>query len=605
MYCSKCGNEIDSRGICPVCNKEAAAEKAEVNMQRDKKEGRFKKPQKIMAIVLAVLVFIGIGAYAAMEIFKSPFQRYLDLESKNLNTKINGFMQQLVKTKKEKKRYQEENYRSNVEFSFDVDSLNLPGTDENTNAIVKQILDGAKITADIKINPVKQKSVSDIGLFFKENKLIEGKLFKDGAKVGLSVPDLYSKSIILDGSDLSSFFENFGVTDSGDLPKKFLTNGELREVIKFEEKDIEAVITRYGKYFIDNLKEESVTLEEEVAYDTGIGTVHCDVFTVQLPQEELVHLMSGILDTLAEDQQLYDLTVQNYKNLMQLYKEIGYVDTTMLIDEEQLSMENYKKQVNELKQSLVDGMNNQNLPNGLNMKVFTKSGKILRRTIELDFGTENDLQKLTVDLQKWENGKEQRTSTKVAFESMNNGQLLNSTSITLQSNFTTGNEKGSGVGSKDFSFSFMGPDGQIQGLDFNTDTEITVNKSDNSTLKEVQFEMVPQVWDNPASNATIWGTLSTKSSYDAKQKADRKEYKLGLNIGTPDYHLISATLNMKKDDYFGVDFEMPEVNNSNSLVINQATPEDLEAVSAEVQEKLQGFLMKNIGVLLEFMPMLQ
>lgn len=316
--CPKCGTQVsDSAAVCPQCGHAFGVSTESEQSQKQASDvvsmsapsspeaagaaaggtSLGKKSSKVALLTVILLVLLG-GAAAASYMFlsKSPKDRFMEAQLQSLTTLATEIGSGSDVQTELQRRLVEEPSATTMEISG---GLRNPGALGEDAQMLDDLLRRANVTLVTKYDPENQVTSNKAKLKMEGSELIAGEFWESEERLALHVPTLYPKHVVLENRNLGQFFRNLGMDYSG--PDRFTTRNEAREVTTKHENDIMAFMADYGKYIVDFVQEEEVTLEKGVAFESPEGSVKLDQLTLTLSEERMRELLNGMATKLGDD----------------------------------------------------------------------------------------------------------------------------------------------------------------------------------------------------------------------------------------------------------------------------------------------------------------
>ncbi|MCX7921305.1 MAG: hypothetical protein N3B21_04675 [Clostridia bacterium] len=604
MFCNNCGKEVpEGTEICESCQNSSihgssnsgAGILQQMNSLPDfqndlsPKKGSKKllKVLLVAAIALIALSGVAFGAFSVIEMLKSPKQLYLEIEAKNLESNIEAISEKYQKEYEEQiKPMLDKNYQSKVEFSVGADLKNMPGIDPDTAQKVSELLGKLKIESDIKANPVKKQYLTDFKLFIKDTQLIKSTILMNDKKIGINVPDFYSKYLVVDGSDLKSLYKNLGVSYDENIPNKIIENKDIIDAIKIDDNVVKALLKKYGKLIYDSIDEKSIVLERNVAFEANGEQIKSRKFTITLDENTLKSFMIKMYDEVSNDDSLFEITYGNFLNVVDVYRKAGYFTESDEELEELFDKVKAKQSFKESKEQFIEGLNELKLPNGIKMTLWADSKKhILGRKIDILVDSNDEPVNISFNSKHWT--KEQDNSKNNVLE-LAVAPQNNEGKLALKCN-TQSLEDGKNTTDKaQFEFAFSETSGNTSA--FKLDLVSKVNKPEGKQNLKLDFLLKQN--DEEFKGA---GEVDIKTASNNKNKSRSTDYAVKFDLTPPgaSEKQFSGNINLKEETTFDIDFTLPEVTSSNSVSLNTASQEELQGVMQEVYMSVQKFVQNN------------
>lgn len=631
MFCEKCGNEVnENESICPHCGAVSASsvgsdDKYSSNnsderiglepITGDNSMYQPEKPKKsgIKKYIAfgGIIVLLLIGSLAvfanAFDFFKSPKQLYLEIEGKNIMSLVNETKDGMKENyNKSIKPLLEKTSETKVEYSASADLSLIPGVDPYSASMINDLLDNSKIVVSTKSNPKDKQNITDLSLFLKGSKLIDSTLLNNKDQVAVSVPALYSKYLLVNLNEINSVMEKFGMpsdAENSQIPKKIITNEDIQKVIKIDEAKFMNIVKNYGKVLSDSISDEQVTMEKGIEFKVNDLDFKARKLTVQLDEEQFKGLVIKMFEAMENDQDLYDLTVQNMINVFKLYEEAGYnVSSNGGINlEEELSRDNFKKSLSEFKENLKGSLDEVSISDGVKMSIYVDGDNIIGRTVDMKIKTPDLEEPVNVSV-NYSGVSEYKNKNISNLEIKASGKgIPDVDEVSLKTTYDTTIDKnnGSETGKSNIT---VGLKGQSISADLlKADIDITKGDTEGSKKYSYKYDVVCGV--PMVASLTAEGKLDMDVWEKDKEKKSGSDvtFSIDANLSNAPDQKIAATVNVKTENTFDVDFEFPEFDSTNSVDIGKADENQLGEVMMEVQMSMQKFFEDNQELIEMFM----
>lgn len=611
MVCKNCGKEIpDSNNYCQFCNngidlsnKDQSSEIAETEINSDVgkiSENKIKKLKKryfiSVAIVLSIIL-ITFGARAAFDLFKTPKQQYMQVEQKNFKVFADELKTGLENAKNaDAVSLKSKPYECKTEFSIGADIKDIPGIDPSYSGSIGSILNKIKFTNDSKIDIQNKKFLNDFKIMVQDNPLITASIVQNNMQIGVSLPVLYNKFFTADLSDMKTLYKNLGIQDTGNIPNKTITQEDLTKAIKINKEDVNSLLKKYGKLYYESLDEKSVILEKNTTFTVDSEKIACRKFTLSLDEKQFKTLIEIMYNTLSEDDKLIDLTQGNVANILNLYKDAGVLnslpDMGVLTDKA-----TFKENLKSFKKTLKEELDKVKLPNGFKMTLWVdKKNTILSRSFSTDIisGTDNNTVNTTLEMKKWTSQKDNSKNKSIGLllTSTKDNRKLDFNIVTksaLDENRDNGNEN------INVNWTLTGSNTPESKMNFNLNSKKSKDKITNDGKVDLQFDFSLLQDNNDFSGN---GNILTTSWANKKSKTDGYSSAIKINFKEPgsEEDSLSLNANIKQDYAYGIDFKLPELNESNSVNLNNVNKTELDGVIQEIQGSVQKFFYENLNL---------
>lgn len=558
----------------------------------------------IFAVILAAAV---AGAWALLNM-KSTRDLYFDIEGKNLTMLYEDVKKAYDEGQERLKPYRENVFQSRSEISGKLTPGNIGDVYRQVPPFVWDLVEKGKVIYDTRVDYKGEKSTGRLSYLLEGQSIMEADLFCDGKTIGLSVPAVYDKYFTADIDNIYQVYGKFGIKNG---PRKLLKLEDFAGAVSFPEPDIRYVIKDFGRVICENVPKDKVTLNKNIikSFDS-YGKIKGREFTLSLTDDEFKAIAGNLLDRASKDKALLGLTFDNYSQALKLLDEGGYLDSADLRQFKDKLL--YDKSPEEAVKFLKDGMGRIKLPEGFKMIVFADSkDRIAERKIVFPFidadGVKRDLDVLIERIpdSDWK-FKAERFDVKLV-QAMDNGQNAG-----IEFGLSSRADQEVKDGQKRIKDGQKRvKDGQkriYEGYincannfweDFKTRFNLDITDlKDDVTLADKQvinFNIEHIQGKDGVKTDRILGSVSSTSKKNDKRKTININnlIKVGLNLETAGISGVEAEINVKREDRFGVELNLPNITEGNSINLNKATPGEFKGVEEEIRNSFLSFLLKN------------
>lgn len=580
----------------------AVAEEQEINYSYDYQEQETKVEKRIfnlkkpvlIGIIAVLIIAASYGVYAKTDLFKSPKQIYLEAEGQNIFNSIKDAMSEYKKDyNKNVKPYLENPYETNIEYSADADLSKLQGIDSEVASGISKLLSNSKFVLNSKVNPTKNQAIEDMAVYLDNKKLISADFIQNDQQIAYYIPDFYSKYMVFDIKDFDNVMEKFGIKDESikdNMPKKMITNRDIIKAVNFDEKKFALLLKDYYKFLGSLIKDDAVTMEKDVPFSINDFTFTTRKVTVLLNEKDFKDIINKLMEKAQKDNQLYELTVQNILNVLNLYKDAGYDFDEQLLED--LKKENFRQNFSEFRDSLNSELEQISFPNGVKMSLYLDGHNIIGRSFEteIDSSESVSINLLHKGLEKYKGKNISSFDMDIYTPNDNDFQK-----VSIKSIYNTSINKESEAGTANLIVNFVDTNTNIQTL--NAKIDINNKDSKNNTYK---YDII--LGNTKTTIFSAKGTLDISNS--EKEKENNTQFNFGIETRPTAVfsQVITANFNMKVQNKLGAVIKLPEFNDDNSVDLGKADHVAIEEIRGEINTSLERFAEDNKELLQRFIP---
>lgn len=531
----------------------------------------------LIAGVAGIAILAGLGtAYAKLDLFKSPKTMYLEAEANSIKQLADDVSQSFQEYEDYVKPYLDQPVSSTVELSqFHIDA-DLPDPQAQK---VLDLLQSAKLVVSSQTDDQKRQQAGNVEVHLKENKLLQLDYFIDDTKIGFRLPDFYPKYGFLDLKDRDAIKAKFGE----ELPKRFVTNKDMYEAIKFDRQEVTAILAPYAKLYAESLKDEQITLNKNASFSEEGYEASVRELTVTFSDAEGQKLFIDLAEKAKADEKLFELLYSRYQNVAKLLIDSGYPDV------QELSKDDFKKEYTKTFDDMVaEFKDTKASKDQLKMIVLVDSDHqiLSRKLVFLDDASKEE--KTVWSSASFQKGTEtfQRYSLFVD-EDGEKGEMTVRYKADKQKDKTSGT----------LSFLF---DAQPEVL-FDLTAKFETAKQADKEDSKLDFTLKAKSDTDPEA-ISLSGNLTSAMTKTANGRDAEGSFKLNFDQPTHDMPK-SISLAIKTKEEFGKPVSVPSLAADNSVNIATMTDAEMMEIQQQVAISAQSFMMKNMELVQEFMPM--
>ncbi len=563
--------------------------------------------KKIAAAGICILI-AAILVLAACFLLIKPSARdfYLRAEGKNIKNYAQQLKDAYKDFYKDNKPFMDSSYKSRYEVSTDIVSSDdrFFGV-ENSKAIM-DILRKCNLIIDYQNNPKTHESITNAGIMLEKAPLVDAGIITRNGQVAVTVPVLLpDKYFTFSSENLDKIYDKLNIPVR---PKTLLKSADIASSLKFSDKKLDDVIKNYSDYFSSMIDKNEVKYGSKKTVKTESKDFEGTEVVITLDKTKAEKLFKGIMEKAANDDTLIKLTFGNYDMITALFEKAGifqainefYKGGFLSLDGDFktiLAQMSGKKDINSIKTSLKQLAAGASFPDGLKMTlVIDGSGNILSRRLNTIIKT-SEGQSFTYNIYTGSNDIKNKSfdnmicDLSVEEQNKDGEKILRSIKIdnsgTVDKNKLTAAKNSIKYqrqrnGKEEFSAGIyldkkFKTDSKIQGGTDNIKYEVTIN------------------YALSGKTDTIQGDLNTSYSSNDKKKTRSSKTNITINAKMPSINLpdSSIKLGLTTEDRFNVSFNLPKVEASDSINLDNITDAQVEGIKKEMLKSLGQFYADN------------
>jgi hypothetical protein len=522
--------------------------------------------KKPLIICLAVIAILAIGATAyAMFLDLSPRELYLKSELntfKAMNESMeDNFEDALALSEKQT----EEAYRSEARIGVEMDTGMLGATGMEA-ALVGSILKNSEVKVTTQHDPKKEEGLVDLALVMNGTDLVNAEFYQNNKQTALNVPAAYEQYVYFPNSKFGDVMRKFDPAYQGmeKLENFFKAyNGYLKN-----EDDRQEMFEEYAKVYADSIKEENVTLKENVNFKGE----KLRQLTVKLSEKETKNLLINFLKKIEEDDDLLDAMAEQ--------SSLSGTFPTGQMATGSMSKEEVKKELkNGLKDVQKEVEEKFSAPEGMTQVVIINNDEeVVSRDLKVKIGEEGV--EVPFHYATESSTKDDVTNSSWTLNAGPEGQEL-LVDVKMESE-----PKGKGT-KRDikakFEFTEMG---STEGIGVHVNGEGTSEKS-NWTA-----QLVP-AGDSPMEIPEVTLEIEHKGDQNLNKDYANHDYKVTLLTNDPSIGDINVGLNIKTKTTFGKKLTFPELSEGKAVNLAEISDAEMMGMMSEIQRNIQNFIGEN------------
>lgn len=275
--------------------------------------------------------------------------------------------------------------KTDTKVTLDLDSniFTAFGMDSSLAELFLDLLKDFSVQYTTETDFANKKENLSVSLNYLNNPAVTLNLFLDNNRFGINLPELSQKSIVGRFSDLArleemypGYFSGFGALADMD---PWFSYGMARE-LSVESEDLKKLMETYGMFLVNNVEGRNMSIKRGKKVEIQGKDLHCQEVTITLSQKEQLELVKTLLDTMKEDDLLYDAV---FSKLARIFEAVVASDPSGNL--KTLGADNIfsKSQVRLMFSSLKSYLTKDMFPDELKIKVYINGLDVVKYELEI------------------------------------------------------------------------------------------------------------------------------------------------------------------------------------------------------------------------------
>lgn len=545
--------------------------KGKINSSKASKNLGLQKRGLYIKIGIASIIVI-IAALVVMLIVnknKDTKDLYFQTEIKNFVNSINDIQKKQNDNLAKNKPFKENPSRTRYELSANLSKTNNGDNKNQDQGFVNlpsqamDIINSSKLVLNSRYNIKEGINTSTLSFLLEGQNFIDINTLSKGDTIGLKIPIIYDKYIIMDKNNVSGAFEKLNI----DIPIKSLFSvPEFKAATFFSIIDSKNIFLDYFRFIQESISDKNILLTKNVTIEqidyskdslsstlTEKGpkkTAKYDVFSLNFTEGELKPILMKTIEVLCSDNRLIDMTTGNLDSTLDLLEESGYLNISSLIKTAVSNISEYTN-IEYIKSELISKINDSSFPDGFKMDLIVdSSGNIVDRKITFSTQALNDTKRKYV---------------------IQTGQFFTKVKIEQES---------SSSGGDDAIIEFEKVEKNKSG-----DLYLSIN-CENNMWPDFKLKINSEV----------------QKSTDDKRKAINSNYLFDIQLTAQELGFNNAKmlLDIKREDRYNIEFDFPELNDETSVDLKEKDKAKIDGLIRDIQFSAAKFLLGNQSILKAF-----
>lgn len=491
-----------------------------------------------ISVILSILI-IGAILFFTTDFLKSDQQLFFKYLAKNVEV-IEQYFEDPNKSTIQ--QIESAPYTVNSSVNFDLVSSNSEIANQTTPPR------NFSITYTKNADPQNNRDYSQAKIKYLTKELFTAKYAHDGdyhvvnGVNEINGSDVFNIYLGIENKNLKQLAQKLGIQDVSNIPNK-IENISLTQLFTLTNTEKEYLQSLLTKVITSQVPKNKFYHNKDVTIEIDTKPVKANAYGIALTSQEYQNLMINILNTISQDENVLNILLQKI----------------ILIDSEtQITINDLKTQI----QNIINKINTNGFSEGIKLEVYEANGELVRTKIE-----KNAIQYYIADYE--------RTN--------------NSIRTLISLNYTYSNKQAN-IEQQPNSDVVTDDDYQIiQGSA--TEQPIVEEEIKTVTIKNIEFAKqlkgnqnnMIMILTYETGNSLIKISLQNKTEQNNTQNGIVKNIILNINDTETTYFTIKLNSNITSSNSVTVE----EINETNSAVLNNRTPENILQLLNAIKVQLQ------------------
>lgn len=496
-----------------------------------------KSKSKLIIVIIVILVIVLGGAYLyfTTDLFKTNQQLFFKYLAKNgevikqiSSNNEDTFVENTTKNK----------HTTEALMTFNVESNDTQIADQSIPA------GNFSIKYSAKEDPKNNRKSSETTLKYLTTDLFTLKYIRNNDLYALKSDEVVNKYLAFDNNNLKDFAKKLGIQDTEAIPNKFQPVN-YEELFSITEEQQKAILQKYLGVINTQIPSDKYKSEKNVAIIVNDASVNATAYSIELTQDEVIDLLSTVLETLKLDDETLEIAIEKIK--------IVDAENTLTIND-----------LKDIIQNKIDDLNNAQTIAGENIKitVYASNGELIRTQI----AGGDDI--ISFDTDKNDTSSRVIISFEKENEVLEENNRENNYSSDLEKMIHEANQLASELERKKTRVEKVELAKQIHGNQSTMIAIVTLKNGDETLKISAQSKTI--IGDNVENNTII-------------------------NVNIADNTYITSNINTTKVSAENIEVE--ELTKENSATINNFTPQYISSLSQAIVNRLQSLFVKKIEII--------
>lgn len=327
----------------------------------------------IMGVFSLLLISLGYG-YMVCDLFKSPYQIYLEAERHSLA----AIFASLTSTHDQSNNKHQTQREGTINSHRQV-TINIAGSlfaDKDSKAL-SHILQQSKLTLDSSLDRQNQLYYQKANLLLDNKNILTMELLTDKNRLYLHVPEIYPRHLLADLQEAEKLQKNLALKT---LPKRLISQDQLISTLRLSTAQ-KPVLAEYANTYFQQINKQQVTMQKALFTECDIS-IPARKITVTFSEKQLKELIKTVAEKMFHDEQFIDLVYDKQQKFFSLLVDSGWNLQALKVTD--IDKADIKKALQEEYNQLIDSLDDAAIANGLTMTLWIDNNdQILERQINL------------------------------------------------------------------------------------------------------------------------------------------------------------------------------------------------------------------------------
>lgn len=273
-----------------------------------------KKQIIIISVVVALVLIIG-GVFAflflATDIFKSNETLFYQYLFASREIKNNTQLEEIQKLK------QQSPYTTTGEVTF-----SYAGTDETQQAVYDEMSNNLKVNVNGKYDQTQELMNTNLKLMYGTQELFNLDVAQNADVYGVKSDEIITSYLGIKNENLAALAQSFGIT--GTIPNE-IPQMDIEQLMDISEEEIQNITNTYLPVLQNSISADKFSKETNMPIVINGNEHTANAYRLQLTKDEVVNVMTNMLNTLSQDSVTLNLLATKAKilNLGEQYTQVN------------------------------------------------------------------------------------------------------------------------------------------------------------------------------------------------------------------------------------------------------------------------------------------
>ena len=278
-----------------------------------------------------------------------------------------------------------------INLLMDSDFLSAFGLDKQTAELLVGFINDFTFQAVTEMDMPNKRENINISLNYLNNPMLSLNGFIDNDRIGLSLPELSKKGVAGRLKDLPRLVElypedlRYSGLDSLSGFDPWLSSSMAKE-FTIDRKDLKKLMETYGMLFVNSIDSSDMSIKRGRTTQLFGEKISCQEVTITLDQRAQMDLIGSLLDTMKDDDVLYDAVFSKGAKILEMMASSNPLLAQGMRSADMQSLFS-KSQIRMLLSSLKRSLSKDMFPKYMEIKVYIKGYDVVKYELELPLTT--------------------------------------------------------------------------------------------------------------------------------------------------------------------------------------------------------------------------